>query len=229
MGTWLSGGYADYFLIPSERYVAQLDGVDPVQAGPLADAGLTPLHAIRKVLPRLRAGDPVALLGVGGLGHMAIQILRALCPSAELIAVDVDPSKLELARALGSQHVVDGREDPQGRILEITGAAGAAAVLDFVGTDASLTTAVGCVGKAGTVVIVGMGGGTLALSPFAMAPEAVVTTSLWGSFPELEEVLSLARQGQIRCETTSFGLDAVNDALDQVEHGTLLGRAVIIP
>ena len=227
--TWLSGGYADYFLVPSERYVALLDGVDPVQAGPLADAGLTPLHAIRKVLPRLRAGDPVVLLGVGGLGHMAVQILRTLCPAAELIAVDVEPSKLELARELGAQHVVDGREDPERRILEITGAAGAVAVLDFVGTDASLTAAAGCVGKAGIAVIVGMGGGTFALSPFALAPEAVLTTSLWGSFPELEEVLSLARQGRIRCETTLFGLDGVNAALDQVERGTLVGRAVITP
>jgi len=228
-GTWLSGGYADYVLVPSERYLARLDGVDPVQAAPLADAGLTPLHAIRKVLPRLRAGDPVVLFGVGGLGHMAIQILRALSPASEIIAVDVEPEKLALARELGAHHAVDGREDPAGRIRQIVGAAGAPAVLDFVGTDATLAASLQCLGTAGMLVMVGLGGGTLAVSPFAAAAEAVVTSSMWGSFGELEEVLVLAREGLIRCTTSVFDLEQVNVALDGVESGTIAGRAVLTP
>jgi len=227
--TWLNGGYAQYTLVPGARYLAPLEGVDPVQAAPLADAGLTPLHAIRKVLPRLRAGDHAVLFGVGGLGHMAVQILRALSPATQIIAVDIEPSKRELALKLGARHAVDGLENPIERIAEITGDSGAAAVLDFVGSDASLAAALSSVAKAGILVVVGMAGGVLPLSPLTLPPEAWLTTSMWGSFPELEEVLTLAREGRIHCETSVFDLDALNDAFDQLESGKVLGRAVVVP
>ena len=84
-------------------------------------------------------------------------------------------------------------------------------------------------GKAGILVIVGMGGGVMPLSAFTLASEASVTTSLWGSFSDLEEVLALARDGKIRCQTSAFELDTLNDALDQVESGGILGRAVVVP
>ncbi|MCP4908830.1 MAG: NAD(P)-dependent alcohol dehydrogenase [bacterium] len=228
-GTWLNGGYAEYALIPGPRYLASLGGVDPVQAAPLADAGLTPLHAIRKALPRLRAGDHVALFGLGGLGHLAVQILRALSPSTEIIAVDIEPSKRALALKLGARHAVDGLDHPVERIAEITGGSGAAAVLDFVGSDDSLRAALPSLGKAGILVIVGMAGGVLPISAFTLAPEASLTTSMWGSFPELEEVLALAREGAIRCETSVFDLERLNDVLDQLASGEVLGRAVVVP
>lgn len=228
-GTWLNGGYAEYMLVPGARYLAPLDGVDPLQAAPLADAGLTPLHAIRKVLPRLRAGDHVVLFGMGGLGHLAVQVLRALSPSTEIIAVDIAPSKCELALKLGAQHAIDGLGDPAERIGEIAGDSGAAAVLDFVGSDESLAAALRSVSKAGILVIVGMAGGTLPVSAFTLPSEATLTTSMWGSFPELEEVLTLARDGRIRCETSVFAFETLNDALDQLESGEVLGRAVVVP
>jgi len=226
---WLNGGYAEYVLVPEQRYLASSEGVDPTQAAPLTDAGLTPLRAIRKALPHIRAGDPVVIFGVGGLGHMAIQILRALSPAAEIIAVDIEPPKRELAKKLGAKHVVDGLDDPEARIRQITGGSGAAAVLDFVGIEASLAAAAACLAKQGILVIVGMGGGVLPISAFTLPAEAKVTTSMWGSYSELEEVLALARMGQIQCETSVFGLETVNDVFDQVEQNKLVGRAVIIP
>ncbi len=227
--TWLNGGYSEYMLVPGARYLAHLNGVDPLQAAPMADAGLTPLHAIRKVLPGLRAGDRIVLFGMGGLGHMAVQILHALSPSTEIIAVDIESSKRELALTLGAHHFVDGLDDPVQRIREITREEGAAAVLDFVGSDDSLSAGLRCLGKTGAFVIVGMAGGVLPVSAFTLPLEATLTTSMWGSFPELEEVLTLAREGKIRCETSVFELDGLNDALDQLDSGKVLGRAVVVP
>jgi propanol-preferring alcohol dehydrogenase len=226
---WLNGGYADYMIVPHPRHLAELRGVDPTQAAPLADAGLTPLRAVRKALPRLRAGDPVVVFGIGGLGHMAIQILRALAPGVEIIAVDIEPAKRELALELGAAHALDGLDDPAARIGEITGEGGAMAVLDFVGGNDSLAAALPSVGKAGLLVIVGMAGGVLPVSAFTLAPEATITTSLWGSFAELEEVLALARNGNIHCETSLFELDQVDEVFDRVEDGKLVGRAVLVP
>jgi propanol-preferring alcohol dehydrogenase len=226
---WLNGGYADYMIVPHPRHLAALQGVDPTQAAPLADAGLTPLRAVRKAFPRLRSGDPVVVFVIGGLGHMAIQILRALAPGVEIIAVDIEPAKRELALELGAAHAVDGLDDPAARIREITAEAGAMAVLDFVGGDASLAAALPSLGKAGLLVIVGMAGGVLPVSAFTLAPEATITTSLWGSFAELEEVLALARNGHIHCETSLFDLDAADEVFDRVEGGKLVGRAVLVP
>jgi propanol-preferring alcohol dehydrogenase len=160
---------------------------------------------------------------------MAIQILRALSPAAEIIAVDIEPPKRELAKKLGAKHVVDGLDAPEARIRQITGGSGAVAVLDFVGIEASLAAAAACLAKQGILVIVGMGGGVLPISAFTLPAEAKVTTSMWGSYSELEEVLALARMGQIHCETSIFGLETVNDVFDQVEQNKLVGRAVIIP
>jgi propanol-preferring alcohol dehydrogenase len=226
---WLNGGYADYVLVPGPRYLADSSGVDATQAAPLADAALTPLRAVRKALPHLRAGDHVVIFGVGGLGHMAIQIIRALCPAAAIVAVDIEPSKRELAMKLGADHAVDGLDDPAARIAQITGAPGAAAVLDFVGNDASLAAALASLGKQGIVVIVGMAGGVLPVSAFTLPAEAKITTSMWGSHAELEEVMTLARGGQIHCETSVFGLEGINDVFDRVEQNKVVGRAVIVP
>ena len=193
MALWVAaGGYAELMHVPSERFLIPLDGLDPVAAAPLADAGLTPYRAIKKVLPHLYPGAAVVVVGIGGLGHMALQILKAVAPSTRIIAVDVARDRLDAALALGASDAVDAGGDPAGEIMRLTGGEGAQAVIDLVGSDATLRTAAGAVGRMGIIVVVGLGGGTLPYSFLGVRAECTVTCSYWGSYNEFREVLALA-------------------------------------
>src|SRR6185503_18045276 len=130
-GLGLDGGMADYMLVPAARLLVPLDDLSPAKAAPLSDAALTPYHAIKRALPHLTADSTVVVLGVGGLGHMAVQLLRVLAP-VRIVAADVDDKKLEQATALGADEVVNNRNADQAaeRIQKITGQRGAALVLD---------------------------------------------------------------------------------------------------
>jgi len=230
MALWVAaGGYAELMHVPSERFLIPLDGLDPVAAAPLADAGLTPYRAIKKVLPHLYPGAAVVVVGIGGLGHMALQILKAVAPSTRIIAVDVARDRLDAALALGASDAVDAGGDPAGEIMRLTGGEGAQAVIDLVGSDASLRTAAGAVGRMGIIVVVGLGGGTLAYSFLGVRAECTVTCSYWGSYNEFREVLALARGGHIRPVVRRYPLEQVNEALDSLERGEVHGRAVITP
>jgi len=230
MALWVAaGGYAELMHVPSERFLIPLDGLDPVAAAPLADAGLTPYRAIRKVLPHLYPGAAVVVVGIGGLGHMALQILKAVAPSTRIIAVDVARDRLDAALALGASDAVDAGGDPAGEIMRLTGGEGAQAVIDLVGSDASLRTAAGAVGRMGIIVVVGLGGGTLPYSFLGVRAECTVTCSYWGSYNEFREVLALARGGHIRPVVRRYRLEQVNEALDSLERGEVHGRAVITP
>jgi len=230
MALWVAaGGYAELMHVPSERFLIPLDGLDPVAAAPLADAGLTPYRAIRKVLPHLYPGAAVVVVGIGGLGHMALQILKAVAPSTRIIAVDVARDRLDAALALGASDAVDAGGDPAGEIMRLTGGEGAQAVIDLVGSDATLRTAAGAVGRMGIIVVVGLGGGTLPYSFLGVRAECTVTCSYWGSYNEFREVLALARGGHIRPVVRRYPLEQVNEALDSLERGEVHGRAVITP
>jgi len=230
MALWVAaGGYAELMHVPSERFLIPLDGLDPVAAAPLADAGLTPYRAIKKVLPHLYPGAAVVVVGIGGLGHMALQILKAVAPSTRIIAVDVARDRLDAALALGASDAVDAGGDPAGEIMRLTGGEGAQAVIDLVGSDASLRTAAGAVGRMGIIVVVGLGGGTLPYSFLGVRAECTVTCSYWGSYNEFREVLALARGGHIRPVVRRYPLEQVNEALDSLERGEVHGRAVITP
>jgi propanol-preferring alcohol dehydrogenase len=227
---WIGGGgYAEYMHLPSSRFAVCLNGVDPVEAAPLADAGLTPYRAIKRALPHLYPGGAAVLIGIGGLGHLAIQILRALSPGTQILALDVNEDRLALAKELGADHAIDARGDALGEIGRLTSGDGASAVIDLVGTEATLGTATAAVARRGLVVQVGIGGGTLPLSFFSMRPEALITTSFWGSYSDLEELLGLAEQGRVRARVTRYELEEVNDVLDMLEHGGVSGRAVLVP
>src|SRR4029079_7667088 len=136
-GLGRDGGMAEYMLVPDSRLLVPLGALDPRAAAPLSDAALTPYHAIKLALHQLVPGTSAVVIGVGGLGHMAVQILRALTP-ARVIATDVDPAKLELARAVGADHTVASSEDAAAEIRELTQGRGAALVLDCVGSDGTL-------------------------------------------------------------------------------------------
>jgi propanol-preferring alcohol dehydrogenase len=227
---WVAGGgYADYMHLPESRLAVRLDGIDPAEAAPLADAGLTPYRAIKRALPYLYPGGTAVLIGIGGLGHLAIQILRALSPGTEILAVDVNGDRLALALELGADRAIDARGDPIAEIARLTRGDGASAVLDLVGLDSTLRVAAAAVARRGILVQVGIGGGTLPLGFFATRPEAVITNSFWGSREELEELVALGAQGRVRARITRYALAEVNEVLDMLERGEISGRAVLVP
>jgi alcohol dehydrogenase, propanol-preferring len=227
-GLGRDGGMAEYMLIPHTRLLVPLGDLDPRQAAPLSDAALTPYHAIKLALPRLAPGTHVVVIGVGGLGHMAVQLVRAMSP-AEVIAVDVDPAKLDLAKEVGAAATVQAGEAAGQQIRELTGGRGAALVLDCVGSDMTIALDARIVRGGGAIMVIGVAGGTLPLTFGTTAFDASITYPYWGSAVELAEVLDLARTGQITAHVEHFRLDEAPEAYARMREGTLQGRAVITP
>lgn len=221
-GWTTDGGYADYVIVPAKRYLIPLEGLDPVRAAPLADAGVTPYRAVRRALPWLDGGCNVMVVGVGGLGQFAIQYLRLFAPSAAVTAVDIDAAKRARALFLGAQLAMspDQVERWKGR---------AHVVLDFVGTTASLALAARSIERAGLVVQIGEGGGRVSVGIGVTKYEATFTSSIWGSLQDLREVLELARSGKIMWEIEEFPLADANTALSLLRQGKIRGRAVLRP
>ena len=173
-GLGVDGGQAEYMLVPDARFLVPIpDGLDPVAAAPLTDAGLTPYHAVKLSLPKLMPGATAVCIGVGGLGHMGVQILRAMT-GANIIAVDMKDEALELARGCGADLAVKADDDPAAQVKEATQGRGAEVVIDFVGSDASLATAVACSRIQGDLTIVGVGGGSFAMNLYSPPYECAV-------------------------------------------------------
>lgn len=228
-GLGSDGGMADYMIVPSSRLLVALGELDPVTTAPLSDAALTPYHAIKTALPLLTPDASVLVLGVGGLGHMAVQILRALTP-ARLIAGDIDDAKLAHARELGAAHTVNTREKSAvAEIAELVGERGVAVALDFVGAQTTIDLATGVVGRNSRVTVVGLGGGTVHYGADNPPYGTQVTIPYWGSRTELMEVIALAQSGAISATVQTFPLDLANDVYQKLRDGKIHGRAVLVP
>lgn len=228
-GLGLDGGMAEYLLVPSARHVVPLpDGMDPVQAAPLTDAGLTPYHAIRRSAHKLGPTSTAVVIGVGGLGHLAVQVLRATSP-ARVVAVDPRESARDLAVRDGADLALAPGDDLAARITEFTGGLGADVVIDCVGSDETLAVAASCTRPLADITLVGLAGGTLPVSFFGLPYEASVQSTYWGNRHELVEVLALGSRGLLRAESTLYTLDDATRAYDELAHGTVIGRAVVVP
>jgi propanol-preferring alcohol dehydrogenase len=227
-GLGLDGGMAEYMLVPHSRLLLPLGDLDPRDAAPLSDAALTPYHAIKRSLHLLVPGSSAVVIGVGGLGHMGVQILGALSP-ARIIAVDVSADKLRLAREVGADEAVEAGETAAERIRELTSGLGAELVVDMVGSDDSIALSAQISRFQSHVTVVGLAGGKFEFSFGALPFEAELTIPYWGSAVELVEVLDLARAGKIRAHVQRFGLDEVEEAYARMREGALDGRAVICP
>ncbi len=227
-GLGRDGGMAPKMLVPSSRLLVPLGDLDPVQAAPLTDAALTPYHAIKRSLSLLVPGSTAVVIGAGGLGHMAIQILRALTP-ATVVAVDQRQEALDLATSIGAHHGVLSGDDAADEIRRLAHGEGAELVLDLVGADATMALAAQIVRVLGHLTIVGIGGGTLPVGFFSVPYEAAVATTYWGSVTELMEVIALAERGVIEAHVTTVGLDDAAGVYDRLRDGDIRGRAVIVP
>ena len=227
-GLGLDGGLAEYMVVPSPRLTVPLDGLDPVAAAPLADAGLTPYHAIRRVLPLLRPGTTAIVIGVGGLGHVAVQLVKALSP-ARVVAVDRREQALEVAARSGADAVLPAADLTSSQLRAAAGGRGAAVVVDCVGTDDTLALAAGAIAPGGHVSVLGLAGGTFPMRAGAVPLETSVIFSNWGTREELAEVVELARAGAIAVETERVPLAAVPAAYERLAAGGCNGRVVAVP
>lgn len=227
-GLGIDGGMAEYLLVPSPRLLVKLGDVDPVEAAPLTDAALTPYHAIKRALPLLTPGTTTVVIGAGGLGHMAVQLLGALC-ATRIVVVDQRDEALQFATDLGAHHPVKAGPDAVREITEITGGRGTDFVLDLVGADTTLSLGAAVARSNSQVTLVGIAGGTFSFSFFSQRYAVALSTTYWGTVTELIEVIALAEAGRVRAHVELFTLDQANEAYERMRAGTLNGRAVIVP
>lgn len=229
-GLGFDGGMAEYMLVPAARQLVPLGDLSPAKAAPLSDAALTPYHAIKRALPHLNADSTAVVLGVGGLGHMAIQLLRALAP-VRIVAADVDDRKLQQAKTLGADDIVNNRNaaEAEEQILKITGGRGASLVLDCVGVKPTVELGAKLLRRNSVWTVVGLGGGHHDFHHGSTPYGTLLSIPYWGSRVELMEVIAMARAGRIHAETTEFPLTEAANVYEKLKAGEIAGRAVLIP
>ena len=226
-GLMCAGGMAELFKTSARAIVKLPAGTDPAQVAALADAGLTAYHAVKKAVPMLGPGSTAVAVGAGGLGHIGIQCLKAMT-AAQVIAVDTSPEALKLAVDCGADHTVtaDGQQAQQVRDLISTGAD---AVFDFVGEDATIGDSVAMLRPGGTYYLVGYGGTVTLPTTQLVLGEISVVGNLIGSHPDLASLVDLASQDKVVLHATGYPLEAANDAIEDLRHGRIRGRAILIP
>ena len=226
-GLTVDGGFAEYLLV-SERSLLRLpDGVEPAAVAPHSDAGLTAYHAVRRVAPLAVPGTSAVVIGVGGVGHIALQLVREL-GSSSIIAIDTDARHRELAAELGADDVLEGKGSVDA-VRDLTGGRGADLIFDFVGSDQTHADAAAMLARGGTYSIIGFGGMVAIPSPALVGGENTVLGSLVGTWIDLWEVLQLHAAGRLVLKTEVHPLDSVNDVLEKLRDGDVTGRAVLVP
>jgi alcohol dehydrogenase, propanol-preferring len=231
-GITRDGGMAELVVVPARNLVA-IGDVDPLEAAPLTDAGLTAFHAVGRARPWLTPDAAVVVIGVGGLGHLAVQFVAAIS-EATIIAVDVDQERLDLANGLGATHGVLSGAGAAERVRAANGGLPVDAAIDFVGSQESLDMAAQVVARGGSIVVTGGGGGQISINAVMGAgrvPEREVSIvhTFGGTRPDLVEVLALAQAGHVHTTVQAFGLEEAGRALGELEAGRVLGRAVVVP
>jgi propanol-preferring alcohol dehydrogenase len=227
IGLGRDGGMAEYVVVPA-RNLVPLGDADPVAAAPLSDAALTPYHAIKNSLPNLAGGGRYALVvGLGGLGQIAVQILTALT-GATVIATDMKEDAMARAAERGAI-TVPGGPDQADRIREITGGTGVDAAFDFVGATPTVKLAQSSMAVGGRFTVVGIAGGTTEWNFFSTPYESTITNTYWGTIEDLHEVVAMYRAGQIEPDIERFAIADALEAYRKLEAGELSGRAVVVP
>lgn len=223
-----SGGYAD-LLKTSERSLIKLpQSLSPKDVAPYTDAGLTAYRVAKKASRHLLPGEYVVVIGAGGLGHIGIQVLNALC-AAEIIVVDKSDLALDLSKQCGAHHSIMANGNEVEAILELTQGKGAEAVIDFVGEGSSIEKGLAMTRNAGYYYIVGYGGKIEMPTIDMIVSEKTIVGNLVGTYPELVELMALADRGLVELETREYPLSEANNALQDLNTGKVKGRAVLIP
>ena len=221
-GLFADGGYAERMWVPDVSYLSPLEGLDPIGAAPLACGGLTAYRAVQQGLATLRRPGRrrrALVIGAGGLGQYALRFLRLLS-DAEVYALDVAADKRARAVDIGADGAFDVGDDlPQCDV-----------VVDFIGNDDTLATAGAVVAKQGLVAVVGLYGGRIPFGLGAVPHEARFMSSFWGSRPQLDELLDLARrEPTLVAPVETLPLEDAQVAHDRLRAGDVEGRLVLVP
>lgn len=227
-GVGYDGGHAPYVLVPEERFLVPIGDLDPIEAAPLTDAGITTYSAIKPAVPGIYPGSTAVVIGVGGLGLYAVQFLRQMT-NARVVAVDTTEDRLKLAREYGADDTVPSGPDAAAQIRELSGGIGASFVIDCVGINPTLATGVASLAWRGRLTMVGAGGGSVPFDFFKMPPGSQLTTSLNGGSIALMEVIEMARLGRLKILVDRYPISEIKEAYEDFEHGRLVGRGVVIP
>ena len=230
-GYGMNGGIADYLIVESTRPILALAHLDPRRAGPLTDAGSTSFHGVHRVSDRLGPGRSAFVIGAGGLGSFAIQYLKILT-KAHILVADVAADKRARALELGADEVIDGGlENVAAEVLKRTDGRGADAVLDFVGTTATISTSIAALAKLGRYALIGAGEGKLEMPLMsALASKgASVCSFVGGTAEDTRSAIELAEQGLLRNDIEFFDIADTAKAFERLAAGKLAGRAVIVP
>jgi len=221
-GFMVDGGFAEYIKVPASHVVAMPPELEFAGAAPLYCAGLTAYRAVN--ISGLRLGETVAVWGAGGLGQCAIQIAKVL--GAQVIAVDIAPGKLAIARRLGADLVVDASREKVGEGISASG--GAHVALCFAPSEQVVARAFESLRLCGTLVLVGLPPGTFTLPIIDSVRKGVrILTCAVGTRQDLREVLALAASGKLKCLVESCGLDQINEVFQRMRQGRIEGRVVV--
>ena len=229
IGVFRPGGYADHLMVPHPRYLFDIGTIAPEKAAPLACSGITTYGALKKVGPVLKE-EPVVIIGAGGLGLMCLSLHQKMGGKGAIV-VDVDPAKRQAALKGGAQAAIDGgAADAAKQIIEAT-KGGAWAVIDLVGASRTVQLALDSIVKGGKVIVVGLFGGDITVStPFFPLRAMSIQGSYVGSLTEMAELLDLVRRkGAPDLPVGTRPLAAVNDALNDLKAGKVVGRVVLMP
>ncbi|CAE6504751.1 MAG: alcohol dehydrogenase [Candidatus Nitrosotenuis sp.] len=229
LGVFQNGGYAEYVLVPHFKFLAKVSGIDLDAAASLACSGLTAYTAIKKA--NANSQHSIVIFGAGGLGLMGVQIARAIT-SANIICVDIDDAKLQTAKELGADSVVNSKDaDATQKIISLCGGKGADSVIDFVNAPPTVKMGLAVLRKRGNLILVGLFGGSIDLSLVTVPLKAITIQGAYtGSYNDMLELLGLAKRGVINpIISKRYSLSEANAALEDLKARKILGRAVINP
>lgn len=221
-GVTVDGGFAELVRAPASHVVKIPDGLSAFEAAPLFCAGVTVFRALRQA--RISPGQRLAVFGIGGLGHLAVQIGREM--GAEITAVDTADEKLQLAESLGAVKGFNAKS--RNVVKELRAAGGVHVALVTSAAKVAYDTAFACVRPTGTLLAVGLPPEDICFPPILMAAKEVrIQASAVGTRQDLREVLAMASKGKIRCRVAAQPLSEANLVIDQLRQGQVSGRMVL--
>lgn len=230
LGVFAPGGYADHILVPHARYLVDIGDMAPEQAAPCACSGLTMYSAIGKIDPAVLKDEHVVVFGAGGLGLMAVGLLKALGnPGA--IVIEPDAAKRTAALKAGAAHAIDSAAPDAAEQAKAAAGGAVWAALDCVGTEQTVGTGIAMLTKGGQFVQVGLFGGKVEISTPSMPMRAVsYEGSYVGNLGQLRALIELARAGKlVPLPIDARPLDQAEAALQDLEAGKVVGRVMLQP